>query len=524
MTEMKGMAEPQTGISYAVLIVEALTRHPGRTAFIQDDRSISFGETAEYTSRIQQVLQARGITAGSCVGALSPNTPEVWMVQAAGCLTGARYTGLHPMGSVDDHVGLCDDAEIDVLVVHPKFAEAGARIAARATTVKHLLTLGPAGVGEDLFALCAQVEAQALTPGPAGEEDISWLQYTGGTTGRAKGVMISHRAMVAEVLSLSASWRLPLDPRTLIATPITHAGVLPVLPTLLRGGTVVLQQGFVPEQWLAAVETHRINYVFTIPTLLYALLGHDGIDRFDLSSLETVVYGASPMSPARLKDVRAVFGPKLLQGYGQTECVGMATCLLPVDHERPELLSSCGRAVAGARVEVLGDDGEPVRAGSVGEICIRSRAVMSGYWKRPAETADALRGGWLHTGDMAYRDAGGYFHIVDRLKDMVVSGGFNIYPSEIENVLTEDPSVATAAVIGVPDPKWGEALKAFVTVRPGHTVDIEALIAGVKTRKGSHCAPKSVEIVDQLPLTNVGKIDKKALRARYWQGFERAVN
>jgi len=155
---------------------------------------------------------------------------------------------------------------------------------------------------------------------------------------------------------------------------------------------------------------------------------------------------------------------------------------------------------------------------------VRSRAVMSGYWKRSEETADALRGGWLHTGDMAYRDGGGYFHIVDRKKDMVVSGGFNIYPSEIENVLTEDPRVATAAVIGVPDPKWGEAVKAFVTARPGHTVDVDALIASVKSRKGSHCAPKSIEVVDALPLTAVGKIDKKALRATYWKGFERAVN
>jgi fatty-acyl-CoA synthase len=517
------MTEPQSGISYSALIVEALNRHSDRTAFIQDDCSVSYAEAADTTSRIRRVLEGKGSANGSCVGALSVNSPEVWMVQAAICLTGAMYTGLHPLGSVDDHIELCRDAEVDILIVHPKFAELGAQIVAQATNVKHLLTLGPADVGEDLLALCAQVDSEPLTRGGADEEDIAWLQYTGGTTGRPKAAMISHRAMVQEVYSLTASWRLPLDPRTLIATPITHAGVLPILPTLLRGGTVVLQAGFDAEQWLAAVQAHRINYVFTIPTVLYALLDHGGLDRFDLSSLETVVYGASPMSPSRIDEAQKAFGPTLLQGYGQTECVGMATSLLPSEHD-PANWTSCGRAVAGALVEVLDEDGQTVPDGTVGELCVRSRAVMSGYWKRPAETAEVLRNGWLRTGDMAFRSDAGFFHIVDRKKDMVVSGGFNVYPREIEDVLADDPTVSMVAVIGVPDPKWGEAVKAFVVPRPGATPDIAALMASVKQRKGPHYAPKSIEVVDQLPMTKVGKIDKKVLRATYWAGLERAVN
>jgi len=517
------MTEPHSGISYSALIVEALTRHRDRTAFIQGDDSVSYAEAADRTSRIRGVLEGKGSTKGSCIGALSVNSPDVWLVQAAAYLSGAMYTGLHALGSVDDHVQLCEDAEVDILVVHPKFADIGAEILARAASVKHLLTLGPAAVGEDLLALCAQVEPKTLTRGDAEEEDIAWLQYTGGTTGRPKAAMISHRAMVQQAFTLIASHRLPLDPRTLIATPITHAGVLPVLPTLLRGGTVVLQAGFNPEQWLAAVQTHRINYVFTIPTLLYALLDQGGLDRFDLSSLETVVYGASPMSPARIDDAQEAFGPILLQGYGQTECVGMATCLLPSEHD-PANRTSCGRAVAGALVEVLDEDGQTVPDGTVGEICVRSRSVMSGYWKRPAETAEVLRHGWLRTGDMAFRSDAGFFHIVDRKKDMVISGGFNIYPREIEDVLADDPSVSMVAVIGVPDPKWGEAVKAFVVPRPGATPDTAALIASVRARKGPHHAPKSIEVVDQLPLTKVGKIDKKVLRASYWADLERAVN
>jgi fatty-acyl-CoA synthase len=217
----------------------------------------------------------------------------------------------------------------------------------------------------------------------------------------------------------------------------------------------------------------------------------------------------------------------LLQGYGQTECVGMTTSLLPFEHDpdnRPELLSSCGRAVAGAEVEVLDDDGNHVAPGEVGEICVRSRSVMSGYWHRPEETAQALRNGWLHTGDMAFRDGDGFFHIVDRKKDMVVSGGFNVYPREIEDVLMADPGVSAAAVIGIPDDKWGEAVKAFVVPRPGARLDLEDLIATVKQRKGSHLAPKSIDVVDHLPVTGVGKVDKKALRAAYWAASERSVN
>jgi fatty-acyl-CoA synthase len=505
------------------LIVDALNRHHDRTAFIQGDSRVSYAEAADITSRIRRVLQDKGIAKGSCVGALSVNSPEVWMVQAAICLTGAMYTGLHPLGSVDDHVDLCEDAEVDVLIVHPKFAAIGAQILSRATNVKHLLTLGPADVGEDLLELCSQVGPQTLNRGDAQQEDIAWLQYTGGTTGRPKAAMISHRAMVQTVFSLNGSWRLPVDPRTLIATPITHAGVLPVLPTLLRGGTVVLQAGFDAEQWLAAVQAHRINYVFTIPTMLYALLDHGGLERFDLSSLETVVYGASPMSPSRIDEAQNAFGPNLLQGYGQTECVGMATSLLPSEHD-PQNWTSCGRAVAGAVVNVLDEDGRPVPNGTVGELCVQGRAVMSGYWKRPAETAEVLCDGWLRTGDMAFRSDTGFFHIVDRKKDMVISGGFNIYPREVEDVLADDPSVSMVAVIGVPDPKWGEAVKAFVVPRPGATPDTDALIASVKARKGPHHAPKSIEVVDQLPLTKVGKIDKKVLRATYWTDLERAVN
>ncbi len=252
--------------------------------------------------------------------------------------------------------------------------------------------------------------------------------------------------------------------------------------------------------------------------MVYAVLDDPDLERMDLSSLQTLMYGASPMSPSRLVEGIERLGPVFCQLYGQTECTGTATSLWRAHHNVHDLarLTSCGQVVPGARVEVHDDDGLPVPDGQPGEICVQGRSVMLGYYRQPALTEDTLRRGWLRTGDMAVRHDDGFFTIVDRKKDMIVSGGFNVFPREIEDVLASHPAVSTAAVIGVPDDKWGEAVKALVVARPGTVPSPEELIALVREHKGPVYAPKSVEIVEALPLTPVGKADKKALRAQYW--------
>lgn len=518
---------PTAGPTYGEVIVEALTRYPSRNAFVLGERRVTYAEVASQVSRVQQIFEGLGMGPGRGVGVLSPNTPEVFVIQAAAALAGARYSGLHPMGSVDDHVFLCDDAEIELLVVHPEFAGTGAVVAERSASVKHLLSLGVSEAGPDLLELCARTPQSRLRAAQIGEETVAWLQYTGGTTGRPKAAMLSHRALVQEVQTLTASWGLPETPRYLASSPITHAAMLPLVPTLARGGTVILHQGFDPGAWLQTIHEHRVNYAFVVPTMLYTMFDQADPGRFDTSSLDSLVYGAAPMSPARLPEVCETFGPILMQVYGQTECVGMTTSLRKDEHDlarRPDLLTSCGRPCAGICVELLDDDGRPVPDGEVGEVSVRSRVVMNGYWKRPEETAEALRDGWLHTGDMAVRDPGGFFHLVDRKKDMIVTGGFNVYPREVEDVIAAEPGVSAVAVIGLPDDKWGESVTAFVVPRPGTTVDVEQLTATVRARKGPHQAPKRVEVVAELPTTGVGKIDKKALRAAFWSGQDRFVH
>jgi fatty-acyl-CoA synthase len=256
------------------------------------------------------------------------------------------------------------------------------------------------------------------------------------------------------------------------------------------------------------------------------LLDHPGIAEANLASLELVIYGASPMSPARLAEGMRRLGPVFMQLYGQSEAPNCITALHTYEHDpegHPGRLASCGTPIGSSIVRLVDDAGKEVAVGEVGEICVRGPLVMPGYWNNPEETARALRHGWLYTGDLARRDPEGFLYIVDRSKDMIVTGGFNVFPREVEDVLTRHPAVAAAAVIGVPDPKWGEAVKAAVVLRPGASVHAEALIALVREHKGPVQAPKSIDFVDALPVTGLGKLDKKALRARYWEGQSRGV-
>ena len=513
-------------ITHSELIVNSLRRWPSREAFRQDGVSWTYRETEARLARVVRVLQEKGLGRGEGVGVLSPNRPEVWLGQAGAGLAGGRYTALHPLGSFDDHEYACNEAELKILMIDPSFAERAGELLEKSSAVETVLTFGPAEVGEDLNALVDAVGAATLEPGPNGPEDTSWLLYTGGTTGVPKAAELPEAAVAHMALSVSSGWDLPKARRYLACAPITHAAGMLISPTLMTGGTVVLQKGFDPSRWLDEVVREEATLALLVPTMIYAVLDHPDLDATDFSRLETIMYGASPMSPSRLVEGIERIGPVFAQLYGQTECGGVATSLWREHHDvsRMDRLSSCGIEMPGARVAVLDEEGQAVPDGEAGEICVQGPAVMRRYFKQPELTEGTLVGGWLRTGDMAVRDEDGFFTIVDRKKDMIVSGGFNVFPREIEDVLSTHPSVSAAAVIGVPDEKWGEAVKAIVVARPGESIDGEALMGLVKERKGPVYAPKTVDVVDALPLTAVGKPDKKVLRAQYWGDASRGVN
>ncbi len=511
------------GPTASSLVFRALRRYPQRTAFVWEGGSLLYAEVLDWMGRFQTVLA--GLAGGKPrVALLSGNRAEAWCVEAAVQALGGSVTWLHPMGALQEQVAQLRDAGADALVVDAAmFTARGAELAAQAAGSLAFWTLGPADFGRDLLAA-----AQACGPTPARDlahpDDVITLNYTGGTTGKSKAAVRRQRAHAAMWRAILADFELPATPRYLAAAPISHVAGTKIVPVLLRGGTVHLMQRFEPARFLATVERERINMSLLVPTMIYALLDDPDMGRRDLSSLELLLYGASPMSPTRLREGIERIGPVFSQLYGQTECYPISL-LGKSDHDlaRHGLFASCGAPVSATEVCLLDDEGRPVPAGEPGEICVRAPHAMEAYWQQDSLTQVTLVNGWLHTGDVARADPNGHLFIVDRKKDMIVSGGFNVYPREVEDVLTADASVAMAAVIGVPDARWGEAVIAVVVARPGATVDCERLTQQVQQAKGAQHAPKRVEVVDALPLTALGKVDKKALRAPYWAGAERGV-
>jgi fatty-acyl-CoA synthase len=508
------------------MLITAIARHSERPAIADERTRWSYRELGENVGRLISFFRSLGLKKGGAVSVLSTNRVESWAVVTAAAIMGLRYTPLHPLAAEDDQAFIVEHAEIDALIVEAgKFAERGRAIEARAAGLKHLLSFGPMEGARDLLAALPQFAPEPLVD--AGEADqICWLAYTGGTTGRSKGVMIPHRSIVNMAMIIFADWDWPAEIRYLAATPISHAGGVNLFPVMMRGGFARLLPGFELESYCRTVQEEKITAVFLVPTIVYALI--DAVDaraRWDLSSLQMIVYGAAPMSPDRLLEGIEIFGNVFVQMYGQTEAPQTITTLRKVDHDPRFLarLGSCGRPHPLVDVKLFDLEMREVGVGQPGEICVRGALVMNGYWKWPDATEEALRGGWLHTGDVAVKDSDGYFYIVDRTKDMIISGGVNIYPREVEDALMSHGAVASAAAIGVPDDKWGEAVKAFVVLKSGANVDFEALHAHVKEKRGGPWAPKSIEFVSQIAVTGLGKIDRKALRAPYWAGRTRGV-
>ena len=520
------MGSLHEGGAVGAMLITAIRRYADRPALADNQTRWTYRDLGDAAARMIASFRALGLGKGSAVALLSSNRVETVAIIVAAAVMGVRYTPLHPLAAEDDHAFIVEDAEIDALVVEgAKFAERGLALKARVAGLKHLLSFGPMQGARDLLA-----DMQAADPAPLKDEGdsdaICWLAYTGGTTGRSKGVMIAHRCIVNMATLIYADWDWPEPARYLAATPITHAAGVNIFAVLTRGGFTRVLPGFDLETYCRTVAEERINAIFLVPTLVYALI--DAADMraaYDLSSLQLIVYGAAPMSPDRLLEAMKIFGPVFVQMYGQTEAPQCITTLRKADHDpaRPHRLGSCGRPNAMVDVKLFDADMNEVARGQPGEICVRGALVMNGYWKRPEATEEAFRGGWLHTGDVAVEDEDGYYYIVDRVKDMIISGGFNIFPREVEDALMSHPAVASAGVIGVPDDKWGEAVKAFVVLKPGAAADFATLHAHVKARRGGPWAPKSVEFVEAIAVTGLGKVDRKTLRAPYWQGRTRGV-
>jgi acyl-CoA synthetase (AMP-forming)/AMP-acid ligase II len=509
--------------------------NPQGAAYIQDDRRFTFDEIGELSCRIANGLVALGLPKETKGAVWATNDVIAWACTLGLWRANMCWIPVGARNAAEENLYVLDAFDCEVLFFQKQFAPVIAGLRPRLPGIRLWICID----GElPEFPACRSLadwvkDQPATRPGIAVEmDDVVMLSATGGTTGMPKGVMNTHRSAQTFCAHFMIACHYGSDekPVNLAAAPMTHTAGLLSVPCTARGGTVVVVTRPDPALLLAAIPKYRVTELFLPPTVIYRLLDIPDLGRkVDFSSLRYFMYGAAPMSVEKLKQAIEVIGPVMMGGYGQTEAPASIAYLPPDEHiadgrfASDERLSSVGHPNPLIRVEIMNDANEILPQGATGEICVRGDLVMKGYYKAPEKTAETIIDGWLHTGDVGHIDAGGYLHLTDRKKDMIISGGFNVYPSEVEQVIWSHPAVQDCAVIGVPDEKWGEAVKAVVELNAGQQVGADELIALCKEKLGSVKAPKSVDFVDTLPRSPVGKVLKKDLRARYWQGTARKI-
>ncbi|WP_433302099.1 acyl-CoA synthetase [Actinoplanes sp. CA-030573] len=477
-----------------------------------DGETRTYGEVRRLSFRIAAALAARGVVPGERVAVLSGNDPTAFTCVFGISRAGAVWCPINPRNEAYENRELLALFGCTALIYQESFAPLVAKIRAELPELRTLVCLETEF--DDFLASAGSDDVDR----PA-RDDLAMIVGTGGTTGRPKGVELTGDNLLAMTAITLMSYPWADRPVYLALAPLTHAAGVLCFPVLAKGGEIVIMRKPDVGAFLALIERHRVTHTFLPPTLIYMVLAHPGLDEADQSSLRCFWYGAAPMSAARLEEALRRIGP-MAQLFGQTEAPMMISTMAPADHYRPDgsvardRLSSAGRPSPLVTVAIMGPDGALLPRGGTGEIVCRGPLVMRGYHRDPAATAAASAHGWHHTGDIGYLDEDNYLFIVDRAKDMVITGGFNVYSTEVEQALMQHPAVQDCAVIGLPDDKWGERVTAILQLRAGATADKEEVAAFVKARIGSVKAPKQIEIWDDLPRSKVGKVLKSDLRAR----------
>ncbi|CAG1011841.1 fatty-acyl-CoA synthase [Burkholderiales bacterium] len=497
-------------------------RHPDKIALIMGERALSYGELNAQVNRLAHGLLALGIAPGDRVGLLAENCLEFVVVVLAAAKVGAFLVPYNFRYSVEEIAYVTANAAPRLLFVGPGYE-------ARATEAMGALLPEPrlielCGAGEGSLAALVRGWAETEPAVAVDPESAAMVIYTSGTTGFPKGVLFSHRAYLANHLAIAFEGDLRGGDVSMVSLPLFHNGGINgmLLPTLLVGATAVITgKGFVATEQLALVARHQVSVVMWVPAMLAMLVNDPRTPSFEVSSLRKIWYGASPISPPVLERARQIFGAGFYQFYGMCE-IGMTSVLRPEDHTTRA--HNTGREMYCADLRIVDEAGRTVAVGEVGEILSAARPLgMIGYFGNPEATRETLREGWIHTGDLARNEGEGYFTIVDRLKDMIISGGENIYPKEIENQLALHPAVLEAACFGVPDPQWGEAVAAAVVLRPYTRASEDELIAHCAARMAGYKKPKLISFVQELPRNAAGKVLKRVLRAPYWNQLPKEV-
>ncbi len=509
--------------------------NPSGTAYIQDERRYSFDEVGALSCRIANGLLAAGFPKETKGAVWAANDVTAWACTLGLWRANMCWIPVGARNAAEENHYLLEAFDCEVLFFQAEFAPVIAALRARLPRIRQWICVD--GEPQDFPGAMSLERWVADQPDtrpdvPVDMDDVVMLSATGGTTGAPKGVMNTHRSTqtFCAHFMIGCPYGAGDAPVNLAAAPMTHTAGLLSLPCTARGGTVVVVTKPDPSLLLSAIARHRVTELFLPPTVIYRLLDVPDLKgKADFSSLRYLMYGAAPMSVQKLKQAIEIIGPVMMGGYGQTECPASIAYLPPDAHfidgrlASDQRLSSVGRPNPLVRVEIMNDANEILAQGETGEICVRGDLVMKGYYKAPEKTAEAIVDGWLHTGDVGHLDGEGCLHITDRKKDMIISGGFNVYPNEVEQVIWAHPAVQDCAVIGVPDDAWGEAVTAVVELNAGQQVSADELITLCKQKLGSVKAPKTIDFVASLPRSPVGKVLKKDLRARYWQNTSRNI-
>lgn len=509
---------------------QAVRAYPERIATICGGRRRSYRELVDRVARLAGALQELGMVRGDRVGILSLNSDRYLELYFAVWWGGGVVNPVNIRWSAREIAYSLDDCQTHLLAVDDSFAPLVPELTERSAALRTLIHAGdePAGSGmfgyEQLIAEHAPV-ADALRA----NDDLAGVFYTGGTTGFPKGVMLSHSNLCSGAVTAIVEGVVEQGDIGLHAAPMFHlADGMFALALTQRGCTHVMVPAFKPDLVLRAVREERVSALLLVPTMIQMLVDHPGLPEYPLDSLRRIAYGASPISEALLdRAMQRLPNAAFLQCYGQTELSPIVSVLRPEFHNaegrRSGRLRSAGQPAFMVEVRIVDAEGREVPRGMVGEIAARGPGVMLGYWNDPRQTAASLRDGWMHTGDGAYMDDDGFVFVVDRLKDMIVSGGENVYSAEVENAIAQHPAVAMCAVIGIPDERWGEAVHAVVVLKPGFEVDAEQIKRHCAASIAGYKCPRSVELRDALPLSGAGKVLKTALREEHWAGRDRNV-
>lgn len=505
---------------------------PDRTAVVFEGKRYTYLEFNRRINRCAHALIGLGCTKGGRLAVMAENCSKYLEIYFGAAKIGMSVTPVNIRLGEEEILFIAEDSEATTFLVGDGYEDRAVKMKTKLPGIMQWVSLDnqvDAFLSYEELLGKASDEEPDLDTYDVQEDDLAILMYTGGTTGAPKGVMISHRNALVSAIAPAVQVGLSRDDSTCYVLPIFHVSWWPILVLLLVGGKVCINRKPSLDMIFKLIEEEKCTHVNLVPTIYGWIVDYPHVDRYDLSSLKILSYAGSPMPVEVLKKCILKFGNKFTQGYGATETAGAPICILvPEDHflegEKSKYLSSAGKPGINARIKIVDEDDNTLAPGEIGEICVKGKHIMMGYWKNPKLTAEVLRGGWYHTGDMGYVDRDGYVFMTDRKADMIISGGENVYPKEVEDVIYTHPSVRECSVVSSPSGGWGEIVRAVVVLKPGAQATEQDIIDHCKKTLAGYKCPKAVSFWADLPKTVVGKILKKEIKKKFWEGKERMIS